>query len=70
MTPRIVANPGSDAAIELGCSCAVIDNARGRGAGLLDGQPLFYITVGCSLHCPTDEHGRPLADAQIEAQHG
>lgn len=39
-------NPGSDEAIELGCSCPVIDNGRGRGAG----NGFFWINCGCPLH--------------------
>ena len=55
---RVTANPpdpGSDAAIWQGCTCAVIDNCHGRvppippGAmGLEDGG--WYITEGCPLH--------------------
>lgn len=39
-------NPGSDEAIELGCSCPVIDNGRGRGRS--DGN--FWISCECPLH--------------------
>jgi hypothetical protein len=38
-------NPGSDAAIELGCTCPVLDNAHGRHD---DG--LFWITSDCPVH--------------------
>ena len=38
-------NPGSDAAIKLGCLCPVMDNAHGRRN---DG--LFWIVADCPLH--------------------
>ena len=37
-------NPGSDKAIELGCTCPVLDNGHGRGSGP------FWKTVDCPLH--------------------
>ena len=41
----VVPNPGSDEALELGCTCPVIDN--GHGKGMYGGQV-------------TDEHGRTM----------
>jgi len=38
-------NPGSDAAIKLGCTCPVLDNAHGRRN---DG--LFWINGDCPVH--------------------
>lgn len=44
-------NPGSDEAIEQGCTCPVLDNGHGRGAWTDDkGGELFWITSGCPLH--------------------
>jgi hypothetical protein len=44
MTP----NPGSDAAYDLGCQCACLDNGHGNEElGKIRG---FYITVGCPVH--------------------
>uniref|UniRef100_A0A6M3LNG2 Uncharacterized protein n=1 Tax=viral metagenome TaxID=1070528 RepID=A0A6M3LNG2_9ZZZZ len=45
-------NPGSDEAIEAGCSCAVLDNEHGAGCGWTgeNGQPLFWITSNCPIH--------------------
>lgn len=41
-------NPGSDAAIALGCKCPVLDNARGMGHM---GQPgVFVRNQDCPLH--------------------
>ncbi len=42
-------NPGSDAAIEAGCTCPVLDNAHGNGF-LWDGAKVFWITDSCPLH--------------------
>ena len=45
-------NPGSDAARELGCICAVLDNNRGRFAPYPpDGW--WWITSGCPVHNPS-----------------
>ena len=45
-------NPGSAEAIDLGCTCPVIDNSYGAGSGRLndDGTVAFWITEGCPLH--------------------
>lgn len=43
-------DPGSDAAIDLGCTCAVLDNNHGRGAYEIDGRPQFWINGGCKIH--------------------
>jgi hypothetical protein len=47
-------NPGSDEAIKKGCTCAIMDNAYGRGAwGTQDKaeeEKLFWINGGCPLH--------------------
>lgn len=43
-------NPGTDAALALGCTCPVIDNGYGRG---YRGQPGVFVFNG---NCPV--HGR------------
>lgn len=47
-------NPGSNAAIALGCTCPVLDNARGLGAygGAKgkDDKPMFWVSAGCPVH--------------------
>jgi hypothetical protein len=53
-------NPGSDAALDLGCICAVLDNNHGRfppyPAVPDQGLPeAWWITEGCPVHTPTDE---------------
>jgi len=46
MTP----NPGSDEAVGLGCTCAVLDNNHGKYAPYFpDG---WWITGGCPVHAP------------------
>lgn len=48
--PAQVPAPGSDAALEVGCLCAVLDNNRGlRAPWPPDG---WYITWGCPVHAP------------------
>lgn len=47
--------PGSDAALDLGCRCPVLDNAHGKGylGGAKDketGETLYVITADCPLH--------------------
>lgn len=39
-------NPGSDAAIEQGCKCPVLDNAHGKGCR----EGMFWISENCPLH--------------------
>ena len=41
-------NPGSKAAIALGCSCPVLDNNHGFGCGW--GKGVFWRTEDCPLH--------------------
>lgn len=43
-------NPGSDEAIALGCTCPVMDNARGEGIDDGEGGRLFWKRAGCPLH--------------------
>lgn len=42
-------NPGSDEALDLGCSCPVLDNAHGEGLQYPDG-PVFWVNRDCPLH--------------------
>lgn len=39
-----VPTPGSNEALDLGCTCAVLDNCHGRGPGP------FWVTGGCPVH--------------------
>jgi hypothetical protein len=41
-------NPGSDAAIDLGCICPVLDN--GHGNEQLGKERGFWISADCELH--------------------
>lgn len=51
-------NPGSDEALALGCTCAVLDNHHGKGfpwPSVDDpsaSSVSFWITDGCPLHAP------------------
>jgi hypothetical protein len=42
-------NPGSDAAIERGCTCPVMDNHRGQGIPT-DAGTCFYYSGDCPVH--------------------
>mgnify|MGYP001581090404 CR=1 FL=1 len=44
-----VPNPGSDEALRLGCTCAVLDNNYGRGFPW-GGGPSFLVNTECPLH--------------------
>lgn len=44
-----IPNPGSDEAIESGCTCPVLDNSHGRGFGW-PGSEQFWISEDCPLH--------------------
>ena len=54
MPMTITANPGSRAAIALGCKCPVIDNGHGKGymGGAIgkDGNVQFVVNETCVLH--------------------
>lgn len=57
MTEATVPNPGSDKAIEMGCTCPVLDNAHGRG--YMGNTEAFVMVVDCPLHAleiPSNEH--------------
>lgn len=44
----MIPNPGSNEAVEKGCTCPVLDNAHGKGAR---GDPdLFWINKDCPIH--------------------
>lgn len=44
--------PGSDEANADGCTCPVIDNARGKGCGFMDqsNRPCFIVDLACPRH--------------------
>lgn len=43
--------PGSDEAIDAGCTCPVLDNGHGRGAQKDEsGEWMCWINDGCPLH--------------------
>ena len=43
-------NPGTQEAIDMGCTCPVIDNHYGKGV-TIDGCIEFWYTEGCPVHC-------------------
>ena len=54
--PRMAPNPGSEAAIDAGCLCPVLDNRHGKGyyAGP-DG--VFIYNQGCPIHWVEEPDG-------------
>lgn len=42
-------NPGSVEAVDIGCLCARMDNAHGKGI-ILNGERVWWITADCPLH--------------------
>lgn len=50
--PKDKPNPGSDEALDLGCSCPVLDNHHGLGAQIdpKTGKVMFWYTEGCPVH--------------------
>lgn len=50
--------PGSEKAIEEGCTCPVMDNHYGRGE-VYEGQVVYWINEDCPLHgVPVEARGR------------
>lgn len=47
MSEKTIPNPGSDAAIAMGCTCPVLDNGHGRRN---DGR--FVYSWDCPVHGP------------------
>jgi hypothetical protein len=62
-TTSAIPNPGSPAAQDEGCTCAVMDNHYGRGVKMRDGSINFWISGDCPLHAkprhPTDATQEP-----------
>lgn len=62
-------NPGSEQALTEGCTCAVLDNARGKG-WFGDGEKYgWWITTSCPLHGErTAAHSAPEMGANNDPQ--
>jgi hypothetical protein len=43
-------NPGSQEAIDKGCTCPVLVNQHGDGCYTTDGIPMFWISETCPIH--------------------
>ena len=52
MTQSTTPPPGSNEALDQGCTCPVLDNNHGRGSYLKnkDGETLFWKTSDCPIH--------------------
>ncbi len=53
-------NPGSDAAIDAGCTCPVMDNSYGKGYYQQPG--VFVFTEGCPLHWKQGQNQPSLSE--------
>jgi hypothetical protein len=51
-TPHEKPNPGSDAALDLGCICPVLGNTRGKWVPWQGG---YLVITGCPVHDPTED---------------
>lgn len=45
-----IPSPGSEEAVDAGCTCPVLDNNHGRGARIGPSGPLFWRAESCPLH--------------------
>lgn len=51
--------PGSDAAVERGCTCPVLDNRHVAGAWEFEGEAHYWLAETCPLHgCTVRERNR------------
>lgn len=48
-------NPGSNEAVDMGCTCPMFDNCHGAGAYIEKGEPLFWINDKCPIHSAKKE---------------
>lgn len=52
LDPEELPDPGSEAAVKMGCRCPVLDNYHGEGMGVdEDGNRLFWYSSDCEIHC-------------------
>lgn len=49
LTKEETPHPGSEKAIEMGCTCPVLDNEHGRGF-TMSGELCFWMSEGCPIH--------------------
>ena len=45
-----IPNPGSEEAVKLGCTCAILDNNHGKGMEDGKGATLYWISADCPIH--------------------
>lgn len=54
-----VFNPGSDEAVQAGCTCPVIDNHYGKGVPSVENLRVFWMNSECPIHGYNKESGLP-----------
>lgn len=59
-------NPGSNEAIDQGCTCPVMDNARGKGIPVPNGDGTYSTAFWMSGSCPI--HGFKPRQEEAEAE--
>ena len=64
VTTALPPPPGSDAAVALGCTCPVLDNAHGRG--YMGRAGMYVFSLGCPLHCADTSQ---LTDGEVTHGH-
>lgn len=57
-------NPGSDAAIDAGCKCPVMDNSYGKGYYMQPG--VFVFRQGCPIHWPEGQEKPSLKVKELK----
>jgi hypothetical protein len=50
MSTDTIFAPGSQEALEFGCTCSTISNHFGKGILCVEGVPVFVYEIGCPLH--------------------
>lgn len=63
---KTVPNPGSQEALDLGCTCAVMDNNYGAGFPWGEVHQAFWITEGCPIHSEGVSFEEVVNDSQEE----
>jgi hypothetical protein len=56
--------PGSDKAVEAGCTCPIIDNHHGHGRPY-GGGTSYWVSSDCPLHGYSDQKRTPLDDQNL-----
>ena len=65
---KIKPNPGTQEAIDAGCTCPVMDNGRGWGfCGMGGGKGIYCYSEGCPIHWPKEQTSQGGEDEEYPA---